>query len=377
MSDHGGNRPPYQCQNCLRTCTSGRGLTQHLNHISNKACSLFYLSRAIKPEEQYSEKPDEDHVTNTGDEAWPGRMCYDEDRDYGNDAFDEIFAAADYQHSDEEEVIAAAKYPTKTTADDESCDDFEEDPGDKEATKMWKQQENVLNRVQRDPSIQPHAIDHSLMRDKEKNDTSGYGQGELQIDFSPYEKAGIQLLKLLQDANVPLYMFDSIINWAKNVQKDEAVDFSDPRISLSRDVLLKRIKLQCGLQSLRSTTIAMKLPGSGTNVSLVVVPFKQALFSMLTCPMCIQDENLVFIQDTPGAFPAIEDDPKILKEMIDGSVYLDAYRRLCTPPDQQPEGHRTDFLVTVPIFIDATHTDQNGNLCVEPVSVSLSLFNKR
>ena len=148
----------------------------------------------------------------------------------------------------------------------------------------------------------------------------------------------MQLLKLLKDANVPLYMYDSIIKWAQNVEKDGSVQFSSPSMSTSRDTILKYLKGKCGLQPFNTTTIAMRLPGSGTKVSVVTVTFKKALFALLTCPMCMRDENLVFIQDTPGAFPGKEDDPQVLKEMIDGSVYLEAYRCLCTPPDRQAEG---------------------------------------
>ena len=61
----------------------------------------------------------------------------------------------------------------------------------------------------------------------------------------------------------------------------------------------------------------------------------------------------------------------ILRDINDGSVYHDAFLHYIQVPG-------TDILVPIIFYIDKTktHVDQQGRLCLEPVSFTLGIFKK-
>ena len=80
----------------------------------------------------------------------------------------------------------------------------------------------------------------------------------------------------------------------------------------------------------------------------------------------MNDDNLLFHSDDPTA-PPPEKIP-IIGDVHTGSLYSDGWKNYCTSLG--------DVLCALIFFIDKTHTDENGNLCLEPVSFTLSIFNR-
>jgi hypothetical protein len=88
---------------------------------------------------------------------------------------------------------------------------------------------------------------------------------------------------------------------------------------------------------------------------------------MLTSPSPRQGENLLFTDDDPFAMPP--DKAKEYSDINSGSRCRDAHFSLCQPGTIE---------VPLPIvpFIDKTHTDVRGTLCLEPVTMTLGIFKR-
>ena len=68
----------------------------------------------------------------------------------------------------------------------------------------------------------------------------------------------IQLLHVLKSANAPLYLFDSIIKWAKNSVSNQNVDFITDIIPTCKQVLVDRAKMY-SIQALALTSTSVIL----------------------------------------------------------------------------------------------------------------------
>ena len=81
-------------------------------------------------------------------------------------------------------------------------------------------------------------------------------------------------------------------------------------------------------------------------------------------------QNLLFTDGNPFQAPSMDKlADYILRDINDGSVYHDAYLHYIQVPG-------TDILVPIIFYIDKTHVDQQGCLCLEPVSFTLGTFKK-
>ena len=89
------------------------------------------------------------------------------------------------------------------------------------------------------------------------------------------------------------------------------------------------------------------------------------LWSLLTDPQCMKDDNLTFPGNDPLQGPKTG---HVRNELHTGSWYKDACKRRCT--------HENDFLLVLLIFIDSSNTDALSKLKIEPVQFTLSIFNR-
>lgn len=106
------------------------------------------------------------------------------------------------------------------------------------------------------------------------------------------------------------------------------------------------------------------LPGSGIQAEVVVHNLQQQIYSMLNDPHLMKDENLIFPGDTPFEKPVARE---VYEDINDGSVYREAFEIYVKVKGR-------DVLCPLILFIDKTHLDLHGNLCLEPVSFTLGIF---
>jgi len=109
------------------------------------------------------------------------------------------------------------------------------------------------------------------------------------------------------------------------------------------------------------------LPGAKVEIELVLHDFLQALYSLLSDPDLMREENLLLDLDNPYGLPP--DDKSILGDINTGDRFHVLYFHYCT-------GNGRRVLCTIILFGDKTHTDRNGNLCMEPYSFTLGIFNR-
>ena len=111
------------------------------------------------------------------------------------------------------------------------------------------------------------------------------------------------------------------------------------------------------------------LPNTGVTVDLVVFPFQQMLLSLLTDPVALQPENLAFDLSDPFKVPNVGDDSAhVYDDFSTGHVHCEAWQRYCTQPH--------DLLCEIMLFMDKTYIDTKGKNTLEPVMMTLGIFNR-
>ena len=219
------------------------------------------------------------------------------------------------------------------------------------------------------------AGDHfcSLLADDEEdnvsqapNDSSGTADGDSSLNFTLLKKrdefvqsgaaaqrpdnqhcSEVELLQILKDSNAPLYLYDSIMEWAHTTTARKQFDFSDkPR---SRETVLNEMYKELDLNSLKPKAVDFLLPDSRQKVKIVTHDFRAAVYSLLTDPDLMQDDNLLFEGDDPFAEPPDPGSTNI-DDINTGSCFWKGYQLYCKIPNQ-------DVMCPIILFFDCTHTD--------------------
>jgi hypothetical protein len=182
--------------------------------------------------------------------------------------------------------------------------------------------------------------------------------------------AKIELLKILNTAKAPLYLYDQIMAWTKKAVNVFDVDFGF-EANLSRDKLVQELKVKYHLQNLEPTIHTLELRGSGNTAEVVKHSFKDSLYSLLNDKQLMQPKNLLITPDDIYN-PNIEIYNNVTSnkfgDINTGSVYQKGKKDYLKDPD--------DVLCPIIYFIDKTFTDTNGRLCLEPVRFTLGIFNR-
>jgi hypothetical protein len=189
------------------------------------------------------------------------------------------------------------------------------------------------------------------------------------LDKEKEYKAGVNLLKLLQDAKAPLYVFDSIIDWVIDSLYD-GVNFLSSSLTLKRNKMISIIESRFCFHGLRPLTKNIYLPGHKKFEAVTIHDFQQCLFSLLTDKTLMRFENLLFDE----RFNIMkEDDYQQSNELMDintGSCFKDGFNLYI-------KDSKNEMFCPIIFFIDKTHTDTNARLCLEPVQFTLGIFNSK
>ena len=108
--------------------------------------------------------------------------------------------------------------------------------------------------------------------------------------------AKIELVKILNTAKAPLYLYDHIMVWAKTAVNKYDVDFGIEPI-LSREKLIQELKSKYMLDKIEPEIQTVTLCGSGNTTEIVRHNFKDSLFSLLQDKHLMQNKNLLISVD--------------------------------------------------------------------------------
>jgi hypothetical protein len=183
-------------------------------------------------------------------------------------------------------------------------------------------------------------------------------------------RAKIELLKLLNKSKAPLYLFDSIMSWTKKAVNEYDLDFGNDRI-VSRQKLVQELKIQFDLKGIEPFIKTVQLRGSNNQTEIVLHSFKEMFYSLLNDKELMNPNNLL-IDETDIFDESIgitqKETSKVYNDIDTGSVYKKGREIYLNT--------HGDTLCPIIFFIDKTHTDVNGRLCLEPIRFTLGIFNR-
>ena len=142
-------------------------------------------------------------------------------------------------------------------------------------------------------------------------------------------------------------------------------------VNLSREKLIQELKVKYQLQNLEPTIHTLKLRGSSNTAEVVKHSFRDSLYSLLNDKQLMHPKNLLLSPDDFNhADNNLKSNPnnKLYGDINTGTVYQKAKKEYLKDPN--------DVLCPIIFFIDKTHTDTNGRLCLEPIRFTLGIFNR-
>jgi hypothetical protein len=179
-------------------------------------------------------------------------------------------------------------------------------------------------------------------------------------------KTNVELLHLLKTCNTPLYMFDKIMGWANKSRWVHNYDFLPTQIA-ARDKFVGSLKNQFDYNCLEPTTCEILLPGSNSKGNLVLHDFKDCLYSLLSDPQLMDENNLLINPDDIFGSPLNKSKHNTISDVNTGDVWRMAHK-------QYVQSDQSELLCPIIFFIDKTHTDLVGRLCIEQIRFTLGIF---
>jgi hypothetical protein len=185
----------------------------------------------------------------------------------------------------------------------------------------------------------------------------------------PAYKTSVDLLHLLKIGNAPLNLYDKIMDWAKNARYNHLFDFNPTQIP-ARGTFINALKNQFDLKALEPLTLELELPGSTTNIKLIIHDFKHCFYSLLNDAQLMKENNLLLDLDNVFAEPLSKREQKVISDVNTGDVWRSAHKSYVTSKN-------SELLCPIIFFIDKTHTDSNGRLCLEQIRFTLGIFKRQ
>lgn len=180
--------------------------------------------------------------------------------------------------------------------------------------------------------------------------------------------AEIELLNILQKNNLPMNTFKYVMDWA--VRCNESVGGLSTIIdSRSRQTVVEDLENFIPRYHYSFKPYGINWLPDNKLVQVQVRSFRQALFSLLTNPMLVKENNFSFpMRDTPflpADFKLDNDTP--ITELHHGKWWTQSWKSLCTEPDQ--------ILVPIIFYMDGITIDSKSKLTLTPLNMSLGIFN--
>ena len=184
--------------------------------------------------------------------------------------------------------------------------------------------------------------------------------------FTSSDYVKTKLLKILDDAHSPHFLYQDILNWAKESSKHQ-YDFRPQRTT--RIAQIKHIERLAKLQYCRPESVQLTLPGDDKVIPVTRFPFINMLYSMLSDPNLVSDlSNLDVNPQNP--FGKYESEGGYFSTVNLGAWYQKAYKNLIKDPDK-------DFLLPICFACDETKLKGKGKTGCWPLLFSTTIFNQK
>ena len=179
-------------------------------------------------------------------------------------------------------------------------------------------------------------------------------------------QSDLALLKLLQGH--PLALFEQIRRWRydSEFKYHHKMDHSYP--DKTRNKVVKDLEAMYQMENLRPRIQDMQLPNTGANIKLPLFSFGEMVRNMLSNPAIFCQENVNFDFDNPFEPPKIGGNNNMYGDVNTGSLFVDAYHRVCKDPQK-------DIMAGLIGFCDKSHLDLKGKLTLEPMLFTFGFFN--
>ena len=199
---------------------------------------------------------------------------------------------------------------------------------------------------------------------------------------------GLKLLKLCSDSNIPNYLYQKISDWH---EESMMCSMMDSMGFIQDSSLIASLRNDCDIPKDRKKVLrllsdliygnanaipvrpihnAIQLPSrKWTRISRFDV--KGVIYSLFSDPTLMTLDTCLFHDKyyrNPNLLSGIPLEERSYSDIHTGSWFLHAYNTICT--------HPRDILCPIILFIDGTPIDQYGHLSLEPVLMTLGIFNR-
>ena len=175
-----------------------------------------------------------------------------------------------------------------------------------------------------------------------------------------------RLMKLLQDANAPLYLYEDIIKWARDAN---AAGLMFNNISWNRKSTITNLQQLLNIENCAPILKTIVLPYTDElKIDITTFDFETMLRSLLMDSHLISDINN-FDVDVQNPFSKYTNEDKRLSVVNSGSWYNNAYNHCITDPS-------SEMLVPICFACDKTQIKKSGKASCWPLLFSTTLFNQ-
>jgi Plavaka transposase len=184
--------------------------------------------------------------------------------------------------------------------------------------------------------------------------------------YTTDQKWTVALLKTLDEANAPDYIFGQVLEWAR-LASSAGYSFH-PAGGLSRsknvDALINSVR---NANQLLPFVRRVNVPHASPS-DVICFDFVSQLLSLLQNPIIMTQENLLISIKDP--LKPYESKDNVLGDALSGSVYRKAYNRLITDPSRQ-------LFVPIIQWIDRTHVTGNARFSLKPYMFTPAIFTEK
>ena len=184
------------------------------------------------------------------------------------------------------------------------------------------------------------------------------------IVFENTEIAKVELYTMLSKANCPKYLFEDVQRWAIKYGKDMFGTLPTKRNNFI-NAMGRKVYGEDGFRVMKPKTDNLLLP-RGSTIPVVSFSLKGAIMSLLTNLSLMKEDNLLLDRHNPLHVP---NRTSLMGEINTGWWYHETVESLCNEP--------RDILLPILVFIDGSNVDNNRRLSVEPVTLTLGIFNRQ
>ena len=186
-----------------------------------------------------------------------------------------------------------------------------------------------------------------------------------ELTFNPIDEMTLDLYHLLKASNVPLILFDRIIDWVKRHHHNMSTFQIDNLIKRDKFIREMNHRLYHGNIMMKPTVSNLNL-SSNRVTSVVTFSMKEMILKMITNTSLFHPDNLLLDPNNPCGDPL---DSPYYDEVNSGTWFKDAKQKECILPNH--------ILMPFCFFIDGLSVDKYGKLTVEAVLTCCLWFNRK